>query len=97
MEELSGRISLIRNLSIVVTVFSIMQLVFAVTLPDVLTTLIKTWLISVVGCVFFGLIITLFLARHDLAIILFINFISPYVSGVITGISLTIIILKIKN
>ena len=94
MEE---KIYIVRNLSLFLLCLSIAQLIVVVVLPDILDDYTKAWLLVVIGGVFSGLIVATILARNDAITTLFINFLSPLVSGLITGITLVIIILKVKN
>jgi len=97
LKEFSNRVYIIRNFSIFVLFIAIIQLIVACALPDVLSPTLKIWVLSIVGSVLIMLMVAHVLARRDTAVILFINFITPCVSGIVTGIALTIIILKIEN
>lgn len=97
LKQFSDRVVLIRNFSMFVLIMSIAQIVLAIILPDVLTQTLKIWVLSVIGCFFVGLVVVHVLARHDTVVILFINFISPYISGIISGVALALIIFKIEK
>jgi hypothetical protein len=87
-----------RNLSIFVNLFSVIQLLLSVILPDILDPLIKTWVLVILGVIFLGLTASLILANtKDTITLEFLVFLSAFISGVICGISLLVIIGKVKN
>jgi hypothetical protein len=94
---LEYRIYVLRNCSIPVNLLAIVQLIIAVALHDVLTVILKTWLITVAGCLFIGLTVALTLTKNDSTTTLFLTLLSALASGFIGGISLVVIVIKIKN
>ena len=96
-DPLAYRINLLRNLSIPFNLFALVQLVVAVILPDILTTILKTWIITVGGCLFVGLTVAQVLARGDSTSTLFLTLLSVLISGFASGVSLVVIVTKIKN
>lgn len=89
---------LLRNLSFFLDLFSFIQLVLAIALPDILPVLLKTWLLTVACGALVGIVIGLFLGRKDTATTLFFTFLSAFVCGLVSGISLVVIIVdKVKN
>jgi hypothetical protein len=97
LREITTRISIVRNISLFALIVCIVQLIVVVVLPDSLDTTMKTWLMVVVIGIFVGLLIATFVSRGDATIMLFINAASQFMSGVIVGMSLLILGLKVKN
>ena len=88
------RIIFFRSLVICLNVICLVQLILAVALPDILSPLVKTWLIVVVGGGFIGLGIALFLAKSDPTTTLFLILLSTFLNGLFCGISIIVIVLK---
>ena len=97
LREITTRISIVRNISLFALIVCIVRLIVVVVLPDSLDTTMKTWLMVVVIGIFVGLLIATFVSRGDATIMLFINAASQFMSGVIVGMSLLILGLKVKN
>jgi hypothetical protein len=97
LREITTRIAIVRNISLFALIVCIVQLIVVVVLPDSLDTTMKTWLMVVVVGIFVGLLIATFVSRGDATIMLFINAASQFMSGVIVGMSLLILGLKVKN
>lgn len=94
---LTSRIAIVRNISLFVLVICSIQLIILVALPDALDTTTKSWLMAVVSGILLTLIASTFISRHDPTIMLFINAVSQFFSGIIFGLSLFMILLKVKN
>jgi hypothetical protein len=95
MEEekfLGGRIQFFRVFSIILNIICSIQLVLAVVLPDSIPALIKTWLISVAGGGVVGTGLALFLSRGDSTLTLFLIVLSTFLSGLVSGISVLLIV-----
>ena len=73
------------------------QLIISVVLPDLLPRELKVWLVVIAGCAFAGITAGLFLARKDPSTSLFFTYLSAFISGLVSGISLVVIIVKVKN
>lgn len=94
---MQSQIQLFRIFSIFLVFFSVVQLILAVVLPDLLPPLLKTWLVVVTGTAFLGITLGLFLSRKDQHTSLFFIVLASFISGLIFGISLVVIIVKVKN
>lgn len=95
MEEnflLNGRIQFFRVFSIILNIVCSIQLVVAVLLPDSIPMLLKTWLISVAGGSVVGTGFALFLSRGDPTLTLFLIVLSIFLSGLVSGISVLLIV-----
>lgn len=90
-------ISLFRSLSVFLNLFCVIQLILSIVLPDLLPTELKVWLVVIAGSAFAGILAGLFLARRDPSTTLFFTYLSAFISGLISGISLVVIIVKVKN
>lgn len=97
MEELTSRIAIVRNISLFVLIISIIQLIVVVVLPDALDVTMKSWLMAVISGIFMVLIASTFVSRNDPTIMLFINATSQFISGIIFGLSLFMVVLRVKN
>ena len=97
LRDLSERITFLRHLSIIADVFSGIQLIVAVVLPDLLDMFVKLWLVVIVACVLAGLLVALFLSRKDSTITLLLSMISFFITGCIFGISLVVFVGRVKN
>ncbi len=95
--DLIDQIQLGRNISIFINLFAAVQLLLAVILPDLLPQLLKIWLITVSGGAVIGILIGLLLSRDDVKTTNFFILISIFISGLILGISIVTIIVKVKN
>lgn len=91
------QIHLFRVFSIFLVFFSVVQLILAVVLPDLLPSLLKTWLVVVTGAAFIGITLGLILSRKDPQTSLFFIVLASFISGLIFGISLVAIVVKVKN
>lgn len=95
---MEANLILFRNLSIFLNIFSVIQLLLSVILPDILDPLIKTWALVILGVIFIGLTVSLIFAKtKDNITLIFLIILSTFISGVICGISLLVIIGKVKN
>jgi len=92
-KNLLNRLYFFRSLTVFISFISLLQLILAVLLPDILTLLIKTWLVVIIGGSYIGIGVALFLARSDSTITLVLIILSNFVNGLICGISIVIIIL----
>jgi hypothetical protein len=92
LNDLAHNIRLLCNISIFINIASFAQLILAVILPDILTTLLKTWLIVIASGGLIGIIIGLIISKNDPKTSQFFIFLSVFLSGLITGISLLLII-----
>lgn len=97
LNEITSRIAIVRNLSLFCLIVCIVQLIVVIVLPDSLDSTLKSWLMVVVVGMFIGLIVATFVSRGDATIMLFINAASQFMSGVIVGLSLFMLVLKVKN
>jgi len=97
LREIYTRITLFRALSVFLNLFSVVQLILSVILPDLLPVELKIWLVVIAGSAFIGIIVGLILARKDPSTTLFFTYLSAFISGLISGISLVVIIVKVKN
>jgi hypothetical protein len=95
---MEANLILFRNLSIFLNIFSVIQLLLSVILPDILDPLIKTYALVILGVIFVGLTISLiFTKTKDNITLIFLIILSVFISGFICGISLLVIIGKVKN
>lgn len=92
LNDLAQNILLLRNITIFINIASIAQLILAVILPDILTTLLKTWLVVIASSALIGNIIGLIISKNDPKTSQFFIFVSVFLSGLITGISLLLIL-----
>jgi ABC-type multidrug transport system permease subunit len=92
LNDLAENIRLLRNICIFIGILSLSQLIFVVVIPDILTTLLKTWLIVIAAGGLIGIIIGLIISKNDPKTSQFFIFLSVFLSGLITGISIPIII-----
>jgi hypothetical protein len=98
MSNSDNNLALFRNLSIFLNSFAIIQLLFAVVLPDILDPLIKTWILLFLGIIFLGLIFSLILIKtKDTTTLLFLIILSVFISGFVSGVSLLVIVGKVKK
>lgn len=97
LRDIYSRITLFRSLSVFLNFFCVVQLILSIVLPDLLPAELKTWLIVIAGSAFLGITVGLFLARKDPSTSLFFTYLSAFISGLISGISLVVIIVKVKN
>ena len=95
--DVVDQIHLGRNVSIFINIFTVIQLVLAVILPDLLPQLLKIWLITVSGGAIVGILIGLLLSREDVKTTNFFILISIFISGLVLGISIVTIIVRVKN
>lgn len=96
-QEFSERVYTIRSISLMVLLIASLQLVLACVLPDILSPTLKICLLSIMASILLVLLVAHIVARRDVAIMLFINFITPCIAGFIIGIALTIIVLKVEK
>jgi len=96
-KNLLTRIFLLWKLCIFLNLFCFVQLIISVIVPDILVPILKTWLIVIAGGSSLGLSISLFLARNDPTTTIYLCFLSIFIDGLISGISIVIIITKVKN
>lgn len=94
---LVDQIQLGRNVAIFINVLTITQMALAVLLPDLLPTLLKIWLVTVSGGAIVGILIGLILSRDDIKTTNFFILISIFISGLVLGISIVTIIVRVKN
>jgi len=94
IEEGKNISNLFSNIAICLNVICFLQVILAVILPDILTSLVKTWLVIVFGGGFIALSIGLFLTRSDPNTNLFLTTLSTFLSGFFCGISTIVIVLK---
>lgn len=97
LRDIYSRITLFRSLSVFLNFFCVIQLILSVALPDLLPRELKTWLIVIAGSAFIGITGGLFLARKDPSTTLFFTYLAAFISGLVSGISLVVIIVKVKN
>lgn len=95
--DLVDQVHLGRNVSIFINAFTVVQLIIAVILPDLLPQLLKIWLIAVSGGAIVGILIGLLLSREDIKTTNFFILISIFISGLVLGISIVTVIVKVKN
>ncbi len=95
--DLIDQIHLGRNVSIFINVFTVVQLIVAVILPDLLPQLLKIWLVTVSGGAIIGILIGLLLSRDDVKTTNFFILISIFISGLVVGISIVTVIVRVKN
>ena len=69
-------------------------MVVAVIIPDILSPLLKVWLIVITLGAFIGITIGLILARNDPKSSQLFIFLSVFITGLITGISMVVIVKK---
>ena len=86
--QIKTRIVILRNLTIVLSCFTLILIIDAVSIPNILTLTLKIWIVAVSGCSFIGFILALFLARTDTTLILIFSLLSSFVSGLFFGISI---------
>lgn len=96
LEQLGYRVRLLRNISILLCIFTLMGLGAVVFLPE-FTIEQKVWLVSVSGCLTVGILITLILARHDVTATLFLSNLSTLYTGIVVGIGIAIAHHALKN
>jgi hypothetical protein len=94
LADLAQTIRMLRGLSVFINLFGIAQLVVAVIIPDILTPLLKIWLIVITLGAFIGITIGLILARNDPKSSLLFIILSVLITGLITGISIPVIVKK---
>jgi hypothetical protein len=97
LRDIYSRITLFRSLSVFLNLFCVVQLIISVVLPDLLPRELKVWLVVIAGSAFVGITTGLFLARKDPSTSLFFTYLSAFISGLVSGISLVVIIVKVKN
>lgn len=88
LEQNSARITLARNLTILLDIFAMFNVIAVLCLPDVLVPEIRIWLISVVSLGFIIITIGLIMARNDSMATLFFTLSSVLISGIAIGISI---------
>ena len=96
-QELVDQIQISRYLSIFINVFASVQLLIAVILPDILPELLKIWLLTVSCGAIVGILFGLLLSREDPKTTNFFIYISIFISGLVLGISIVTIIVKVKK
>jgi hypothetical protein len=92
LQELSDTIRLIRNLSLFLNFLCIIQMLLAAFLPDMLTPLLRIWLVVIMGGSYLAIITGLFMARSDPKTTLFFVVVSFFLSGLVFGISMVVIL-----
>lgn len=92
LQELADTIRLTRNLSIFLNLLCMVQMLLAVFLPDILTPLLRIWLLVIMGGSYLGIIAGLIMARNDPKTTLFFVVISFFLSGLVFGVSLVVIV-----
>ena len=90
--DLAENISLLRNIAIFVDILSLAQLIVAIVIPNIISTLLKTWLIVIGGGALIGVIAGLIISKKDPKTSQFFIFFSVFLSGLTTGISFVIVI-----
>lgn len=90
--DLSENISLLRNIAIFVNFLSVAQLIVAIIVPDIISILLKTWLIVIAGGALIGVIVGLIISKKDPKTSQFFIFFSVFLSGLTTGISFIIVL-----
>ena len=88
LKRVSARISLFRNLSILVAAFALCVLFVVLVLPELLPRLVKVWLVSISGAAFLVLIVALILARNDSTATLLFSKLVDVTSGVVIGVAI---------
>ncbi len=90
--DLSEHLSLLRIIAIFINIFSVAQLIVAIVLPDIISTLLKTWLIVIAVGALIGVTAGLIISKKDPKTSQFFIFFSVFLSGLTTGISFVIAI-----
>ena len=85
-----------RKLAIIFSVICIVQLIVAIVLPDILSKLLKTWLLVITTCGSLGLGVALFLSRSDKTITFFLILLSFFLNGLISGVSIAAAVIDKK-
>lgn len=88
LEKVSERISLMRNLSILINLFTIASTVPVIFLPQFMNGIVKIWIISVSGLAFILVTVALFLSRRDTMVTLFITGLSLILGGIFAGVGI---------
>lgn len=87
-------LSFLRGLVFVINIFCIVELLVAVTFSDYLDAFLKVWLLVIVFIASIGLNIALFLAPSDRFASLFLVVLLTFLSGIVTGVGIIIIVKK---
>ena len=95
--EMVQRIEFLRNFSVFFMIASTALMTCVALFTTVLTNDIKTWMLSIVGVGFLAVTVSLFLARRDTTITLFIVYIASMATGLMFGLSLISIAYQIKH
>lgn len=94
LNDLAQSIRLLRGISFFINTFGIAQLIVAVIVPDILSPLLKLWLVVITLGAFIGITIGLILARNDPKTSMLFIFLSVFITGLVTGISMVVIVKK---
>ena len=88
LQELSDRIVLLRNITIIFYVFSLLVIATLFFIPNILSTTLKVLCATVTGGSFVGILIALFVARRDSTIVLFFTLLSASIAWFFIGVSI---------
>jgi hypothetical protein len=88
LQRISERISLLRNMAIMVNLFVIATIGAFIFIPGVIDPIVKIYMISIAGFALVGITIALVLARRDSTATLFFTGLSMMTSGVFLGVAI---------